>query len=299
MESILVATDFSPRSDRALRRAVLVARQFSSRITLLHALDDELPEPLLAVHRDSCEGLLAEMAHTVATSDQIDCAYRLIMGDPFRVLVNATSDLEPDLVVMGPHRRNLLKDIFVGTTAERTIRESAAPVLMANGVPAGGYQRILIATDLSECSLEATRAAWTLGFMEGAHITILHVLDAPEHSMMQRSVMPADDIEDNLLSARAEANQGLHSFVSAAGVQPDRKIVQPVKLSVSDTILEAARKARADLIVIGTHGRTGIEKFFLGSMAEEVLRYAEMDVLVIPSLTRRAGMKPTEPSVAG
>ena len=117
--------------------------------------------------------------------------------------------------------------------------------------------------------------------------------------MMQRSVMPADDIEDNLLSARAEANQGLHSFVSAAGVQPDRKIVQPVKLSVSDTILEAARKARADLIVIGTHGRTGIEKFFLGSMAEEVLRYAEMDVLVIPSLTRRAGMKPTEPSVAG
>ena len=75
MESILVATDFSPRSDRALRRAVLVARQFSSRITLLHALDDELPEPLLAVHRDSCEGLLAEMAHTVATSDLRWCRF--------------------------------------------------------------------------------------------------------------------------------------------------------------------------------------------------------------------------------
>ncbi len=299
MKNILVASDFSPRSDRALRRAVLVARQFSSRITLLHALDDEFPEALLAIHRDSYEGLLAETAHTVATGDQIDCTYRLIMGDPFRVLVDATRDLEPDLVVMGPHRRNLLKDIFMGTTAQRTIRESAAPVLMANGVPAGDYQRILIATDLSECSLEATSAARTLGFLEGVHTTILHVLDVPERSMMQRSVMPADDMEDNFLSARAEASQALQSFLSAAGVQPDRKIVQPVKLSVADTILEAAKEARADLLVIGTHGRTGIEKFFLGSMAEEVLRYAELDVLVIPSLTTEGEMEPAEPSVAG
>lgn len=113
MDSILVATDFSPRADRALRRAVLVARQFSARIILLHALDDELPEPLLAVQRDGSEELLTEMAATIATNDQVDCSYRLVMGDPFRALVDTARDLEPDLVALGPHRRSLLKDIFM------------------------------------------------------------------------------------------------------------------------------------------------------------------------------------------
>lgn len=148
---------------------------------------------------------MAQTADTVVISDQIDCAYRLIMGDPFRVLVDATRDLEPDLAVVGSHHRNLLKDIFMGTTAERTIRESAAPVLMANGVPAGSYQRILIATDISECSLEATRAARTLGFLEEAHITILHVLDTSEHIMAQRSVMPTDEA-----TLRPVDNRGCH-----------------------------------------------------------------------------------------
>jgi nucleotide-binding universal stress UspA family protein len=299
MDSILVATDFSPRADRALRRAILVARQFSARIILLYALDDEFPESLLAIQRDASEGLLADMAATITTSDQVDCSYRLVMGDPFRALVDTARDLKPDLVVLGPHRRNLLKDIFMGTTAERTIRESGAPVLMANGVPASGYQTVLIATDLSECSLDATKSARALGFLDEAHITMLHVLDVPERPMMQRSLMPADEIEDHLLTLRGEAIQGLQSFLSAAGVQPDRKSVQPVELSVSETILDAVRKSRADLLIVGTHGRTGIEKFFLGSVAEEVLRYAEIDVLVIPSLTRADASKPTHPPVAG
>lgn len=292
MDSILVATDFSPRADRALRRAVLVARQFSVRIMLLHALDDELPEPLLAVQRDGMERLLTEMAAMITTIDQVDCSHRLVMGDPFRALVDMARNLKPDLVILGPHRRNLLKDIFVGTTAERTIRESGAPVLMANGVPASNYQRILIATDLSECSLEATKSVRALGLLDEVHVTILHVLDTLEKPMMQRSLMPANEIEDHLLALRGDATQDLQSFLSTAGVRPDRKSVQLVELSVSETILSAARKSRADLLVIGTHGRTGIEKFFLGSVAEEVLRNAEIDVLVIPPLTGADASKP-------
>ncbi|MFD1104644.1 universal stress protein [Sphingobium olei] len=286
MHSVLVATDFSPRADRALRRAVLVARQFSAGLVLLHALDDELPETLLAIQRDSSEGLLAETAATISSSDQVDCTYRLVMGDPFRALVDAARELEPDLVVMGPHRRNLLKDIFVGTTAERTIRESATPILMANGMPASPYQRIMIATDLSECSLEAAKAAMELGLLAEAHLEILHVFDTPERSMMQRSMMTGDEVEDYTATVRAEAINDLRSFLSEAGIQPDRKTVQAIELSVPDTILSAARKAQIDLLVIGMHGRTGLEKFFLGSVAEEVLRYAKVDVLVIPSATR-------------
>ncbi|MGE0776464.1 MAG: universal stress protein, partial [Sphingomonadaceae bacterium] len=110
MSSILVATDFSPRSDRALRRAVLTARQIAANLVLLHALDDDLPETLLSVQRDASEAVLAEMADTIVNADQIECSYRLALGDPFRVLIDTARDMKQDIIVMGPHRRNLLKD---------------------------------------------------------------------------------------------------------------------------------------------------------------------------------------------
>lgn len=88
----------------------------------------------------------------------------------------------------------------------------------------------------------------------------------------------------------------MDSILVATGLSPrsDRALRR-----VSETIFSAGGKARADLLVVGTHSRTGIEKFFLGSMAEKVLRRAEIDVLVFPSSTRTADLKPTQSLVAG
>tara|TARA_R110000782_G_scaffold117364_4_gene207747 strand:- start:57638 stop:58510 length:873 start_codon:yes stop_codon:yes gene_type:complete len=288
MSSILVATDFSTRSDRALRRAVLTARQIKANLVLFHALDDDLPDPLLAIHRDASEALLAELADTIVNTDQIKCSYRLALGDPFRALIEAACDMKPEIVMIGSHRRNLLKDIFVGTTAERSLRESPRPMIMANGVPAGPYRRILIATDCSDQSVSAAMAAKELGLLEHASVTVLHAFDTPEQGMMQRSLMSGDEIDDYVVSMRAQATSNMQAFLNRADIKPNKKQIKPVEVSTTETILGAVQQGQSDLLVIGTHGRSGVEKLFLGSVAEEILRRAEVDVLAVPPLLTAA-----------
>lgn len=282
MTLILVATDFSPRSDRALRRAVILARQTESRLFLLHALDDDIPDRLLSTRRELTESLLAEMAYAVTENDDIPCDYRLALGDPFRVIGEAARQFGPDVIVIGPHRRSLLKDMFVGTTAERIIRKSSIPVLMANAVPVDTYKRILFATDFSECSAMAVEAAANLSLAAHAKSTLLHIFDVPDKLMMQRSLPQRSEIEAYEQEQQAEASANMRTFVRQLNWRPDETRVEQVKMSVAETVGWIARKSRSDLVVVGTHGRTGLEKYLLGSVAEEVIRDAETDILAVP-----------------
>ena len=196
--------------------------------------------------------------------------------------MDTAREIESEVIVLGPHRRDLLKDIFIGTTAERTIRESPIPVIMANGVPAGAYQSILIATDFSACSLTAVRAAQRLNLLHGADVIVLHVLEMPEKGMMHRAHVSGDEMEGYVLTARAEAMEAMQRVLSATALQPTQQQIAEVELSIADTIRTTVREHRPDLLIVGTHGRSGIEKFFLGSVAEEILKLSEVDVLATP-----------------
>lgn len=282
MSSILVATDFSPRSDRALRRAVLAARQMAADLVLFHAMGENGLDPLRTIQRDAYTALLMEMADTITNGDGVSCSWQLSLGNPFQALTDAARELNPDIVMMGSHRRRLLKDIFFGTTAERTIRECPRPVIVVNGVPAGPWRRVLIATDFSIHSLTAARVVEELGLLKEASVTVLHVFDVPQLSTLQRSPTSAVAFDDYFHAARDEAAGGMRAFVHETGIKPYRKRIEPVELSVADTIRTVAGQDGADLIVVATHGRADAEKFLLGSVAGEVLRAAACDVLTVP-----------------
>jgi nucleotide-binding universal stress UspA family protein len=148
VERILVATDFSTRSDRALRRAILIAGPSSAELVLIHAVDGDQPSRLVDLERTAAEDLLTEMAETIRRVDGLRCRGEVRVGDPFEALGAASRDLAADLLLMGPHRRQVLRDIFVGTTVQRVINRTGTPVLMANSVPSAAYRSILITTDL-------------------------------------------------------------------------------------------------------------------------------------------------------
>src|SRR5512138_2842432 len=126
---LLAASDFSARSERAL----LQARAAGLRETL--ASDPEL---------------------------------LLRAGDPFQETLQAADEDRADLIAMGSHRKDILRDVFVGTTIERVIRTGHHPVLMVNRPPEAPYRRVLLAVDLSESSAHAVRSARALGLLEGA-----------------------------------------------------------------------------------------------------------------------------------
>lgn len=167
MKQIMLATDFSARSDRALRRATLLARQSGAALSIIHVVDDDQPKRILDAERDTAAALLNELQGTVTTVDGLECTTGVVLGDPFDGIVRAVADKGPDLLVIGAHRRLVLRDVFVGTTAERTMRFATCPVLMVNAPPVGPYRHIMLTSDLSESAKAAVNACAQLGVAKG------------------------------------------------------------------------------------------------------------------------------------
>jgi len=280
MKEILVATDFSPRSDRAVRRAVLLAKRFGASLTLVHVVDSDRPDRLVEVECKEASLLLQEQAKSLLDIDGVACSADVIRGVAHEELVKAARARGADLVVLGPHRRQALADIFVGTTAERTIGASDRPVLLAAGVPAGFHRNILIAVDLSECSADAVRAVTALGLDREATVSIVHVFEAPVRGYMKLGAASPADIDSYVMKEELRAATELGAFLEGLSSAPVRNILKGD--SVALTLSAAARETAADLVVVGTRGRTGVTKLVLGSVAEEVLQVAECDVLAVP-----------------
>lgn len=141
------------------------------------------------------------------------------------------------------------------------------------------FRRILLPSDFSDCSAEAARAARRLAEIFGARLTVLHVLDEPAAlDPMFRGEVPLE-----LLRGRMEqyAREAMEAFV-AAGLQGAGNVETRIASGVPyREILREARETGADLIVIGTHGRTGVEHAIFGSTAEKVVRMAPCPVLTI------------------
>lgn len=282
MKSILVATDFSERSDRALRRATLLAKGAGARLTLVHVVDDDQPERLLEAERAAAASILNDLIQTLKNADGMECDFRTVEGDPFEGILRAAGDLEPDIVVIGPHRRHALKDVFVGTTAERAIRASRRPILMANGVPAGSYRNTLVAVDLSECSADALRTLKDLVLDKNAAVSVLHVFDAPGTSLMSRASVSENDRRDYVANEARRASQELDTFLKQINFAHFPRLVRHNDSTTADVISKVAQELSADLLVVGTRGRTGIGRLLLGSVTHEVLRKATIDVLSVP-----------------
>jgi len=282
MKRILVATDFSTRSDRAMRRATLLARDASAPVALVHVVDDDLPARLLQVEQAEAAMLLHDLATTMRETDGVTCEARLALGDPSQVIADTAEATDADLLVVGPHRRQALRDAFIGTTVERTIRLSRRPTIMANAVPSRSYERILVATDFSDIAAHALRTVRDLGLSAHAEIVVVHAYEGRAGNFIERSGMTESEIKHDMAEEEAHAAAALEEFLRAASFKPADRVVRRVEFSVSNTIREVAGERRADLIVIGTRGQSGPMQFLLGSVAADLLRDAEVDVLAVP-----------------
>lgn len=137
---------------------------------------------------------------------------------------------------------------------------------------------ILFATDFSEGSARACDMARTLAALSGARLHVLHVIG---ELVDKRSRMLTSEVVDTLArEVERHAVEDMHRFVDAnfAGLTTTTEIVIGV---AHEEVVDQARKVGADLIVMGTHGRTGLEKMLVGSTAEKVVRSSPVPVLTV------------------
>ena len=282
LQRLLIATDLSTRSVRALHRGIALARHFGAEATLLHVV--EADQPTVVVHEELAQiqrALDDEIAQDLDLAG-VRLAIRVVPGAAFQTIVDEAQALRAELVVMGAHRRNLLRDVFVGTTVERVIRTGSLPVLMVNVEGTAPYQRVVAAVDFSQASLRALRAAHEPGLLRGARLIALHAFVPLAKGAMSYAGVEQEQIRDHVEQSAAAAATRLGATLAGIDLGATPCETRVLEGAPSEVIRRACDAAPADLLVIGTRGATGLRRVLLGSVADEALRNAACDVLAVP-----------------
>jgi nucleotide-binding universal stress UspA family protein len=153
------------------------------------------------------------------------------------------------------------------------------------------YKRILVAVDNSQTSNKGMLEAIKLAKESRGKLLLLHVIEefaafsAPELSLDPGPIL------DAMRDAGRRTLTRIERRARAAGARPETKVVENYSGRVANAIDDQAKRWRADLIVIGTHGRRGFNRLLLGSDAELVVRYSPVPVLLVPARGRAAGRR--------
>jgi nucleotide-binding universal stress UspA family protein len=277
---ILAATDFSTRSHRAVRQAGLVAQTRDAELALVHVVDDDHPKDLVEIETREAERILAEQIGAMSELRGAKCRPMVVAGDPFDGILRAAESIEADLIVMGAHRKQLLRDIFVGTTIERVIRTGQCPVLMVNNEAQQTYEKPTAAVDMSEPSVNAIRAARRL--IGNAGITLLHAFLPEGKDKISVAGINQAVIDEYVASERLRARDEVVAFLAANELGGPGFSLRVEEGGPFEVISRAVAKTKPDLLIIGTHGRSWLLKVLLGSVTEEALRRLDVDILVVP-----------------
>jgi universal stress protein E len=293
---ILVATDFSPHADAALKQAVWLARQTGAQIVLAHTL----PDLRRAVHSSSYKARLdlfygegnlfqrdirqesdTKMRRMIVNLNAIDLdvKFETLLGEPFVEITHAVQQEGYDLVLAGTRGLAAWEQFFVGSTAKRLIRKCPASVWIVKAEHIDPPKVVLATTDFSEVSFKAVSQGLWVAQQAKAEFHLLHVVDSID--------VPEDVIAKNprgrslYNEINQEVKQHLGAFVESLPV--DRTRIQ-VHLSWGrpwKEIVGRARHLAADLIAMGTVGRSGIKGLFLGNTAEKVLSTCDCSLLTV------------------
>lgn len=282
MRKILLATDLSKRSDRALQRAIQLGRDFTAEVCILHVIDEELPVTLIETEKQHASLLLEEMVRAAAGPAGPQVRLLVEVGDVLKTILRVAETNAVDLVVMGAHRRRPLQDAFVGTTVERVMRLGGWPVLMVNRPATHPYRYVLAAVDLSESSAHALSVTARLGLLRDADLKVLHVYRVPAKGMLTYAGVTDESIHEHVALSAREAMERLTRFVEGVGLEGPRIGKAVEEGEAVEGIRRVVERERPDLLVAGTRGHTGLRKVLLGSVASRLLREVDCDVLAVP-----------------
>jgi nucleotide-binding universal stress UspA family protein len=285
---ILAPTDFSPSAESAMRSAEYLCRQERARLDLLHVLQLPAPSYLgrLGLDRDfrqtwiaGAREQLAELARELVGSE-LEVETILREGKPWSEILDVARERGADLICLGNSGHSALERMLLGSTAENVVRRSDVPVLIVRDRPLTGVRRILVPVDFDPGTKVAIRFA--LAKFPAAEISALHVV-AP--------LPPANPVVGPLVPNLAAIREKIRRLLDNSGA---REVTESVRLMAdpAEAVLEAARETEVDLLVLTTHGRRGVKRAMLGSVAEKVVRHADRPVLVLPGPGRER--KPRE-----
>jgi nucleotide-binding universal stress UspA family protein len=282
---ILCPTDFSPGSQPAVGAAVQLANATNAELVLAHAwyLTSPLaggeyvfPPQVTQQLVDDSQRALDDAVRGAGTAGATRVSGRLLAGAPWAQIVGLLEAEPFDLCVIGTHGRTGLSRILLGSVAENVVRHAPCSVLTVRPTGVGpAFEHVLVPTDFSESSDQALGIAAEM-VRPGGAITLLHVLELP---VSYRGEVPIPELARDLDKHAVEA---LEKRAKRLGAKLGGRVLTRSRIGYpgAQTLAVLDDDRTIDLVVMGSHGRTGLRRVLLGSVAEKVVRNARCSVLV-------------------
>ena len=288
---VLIAIDSSAASQRVLEEVAARPWPSNTAFCIVSAVEvgrfAELPA-LVEDGKRECERLLKAGATRLLCAKQA-ATTQMLMGSPRRVISAYAQDWDADLIVAGSHGHNTIGRFFLGSVAQGILRTAGCSVEIVrypagSRAPSSHPMKILVATDGSEYSLAAACSVAARPWPVGTVFKILSVEELVSIPVpLEDALLAASLLEERLTAVRARA---------VAAIEGARKILVQGGLTVLGQnsnlsgdpraiILDTAKTWQADLIVLGSHGRHGLDRFLMGSVAESVAVHAHCSVVVV------------------
>lgn len=282
-DRILFPTDGSEGASTAFEHVLRVASYHDTTVHILNVADTtrdsvtRIGDEVVDVFEREGNTIVEE-AEERAADHGVETVTEVLQGGVTETITTYATEFEMDLIAMPTRGRTDLDEFLLGSTTERVLRQATVPVLSIrpDGEPAAyPYRNVLVATDGSETATAAVDRAVALAERLDATLHALSVVDVKNLGINAHSGVDAfvGRAEENVAEAAAAAE--------AAGVEAVETV--EVGTSVARGIRSHVAANDIDIVVLGTHGRTGVGRFLLGSVAERIVRTSPVPVLTVPT----------------
>ncbi len=294
--ALLIPIDLTPASDRVLGRVALLPLAGKARLTLLHVVPGSLPPRARRRAARDAKTVLAEESNNLARSlgREITIVPIVAVGGAASEIAARSADTEAEMIVMGRGGGRVLRDVFLGSTAERVLRRAQLPVLVVRRAPRARYRRPAIALDIDDAARAALAQLLEVIPAPRPRVTVIHAHDSGYRGLIYPSLCEedAEEYHDGYRrTAALEIAELLATALAEMNVSPSDAPTWTTHVRVGsprEVITKIVEKADTDLLALGTRGRSGLPYLFLGTVAGDVLRDVACDVLVAPPSSRRS-----------
>jgi nucleotide-binding universal stress UspA family protein len=277
--AILVSTDGSEYSEGAVKEAINIAKLCGSKLYSMSVIDTSFAyyPNFLAISHTIIEDLKKELSTYLegikdkAAKDNVKCEIIIRDGeDPYKLIIEEADKRQAGLIVMGRRGSKGLMRILLGSTTSRVIGHASCKVLVVPRASSIKWKHIVLTTDGSKHSEAASQEAINLikNYCKACTLNVIAIVPSGASKEMGKVS------EDTLYRIKSKALK--------ENIKVDTLLIKDrPHESIHESIIKYAKNKDADIIFMGSHGRSGLNKLLMGSVAERVIGYADLAVLVV------------------
>jgi nucleotide-binding universal stress UspA family protein len=281
LEKILVPIDVNTDSKEQISATIKLANAYKSEILLMYVAPDyELKDEIKEIVLKSVTESLNEIKEDLESNKVKVLKPIIVFGNIVDAIVQKANMEKVNLLLIGSNEKKKRIKYKLGVIAEQIIRMSDVPVWLVNSDKKTSFSHILCPVDFSEPSKRALNNAILLARKYKSILFILNVHEPIVYVSQRINV----DLEEENLTRLKKTKDEMKTFIQEFDLDGVDHKIEIISGNVDDNILNSIKSQQIDLLIMGTNGRTGLSRFFMGSVTEKVIREMPCSFITIKKI---------------